>query len=118
MSDGSLSQDEIDALLQGTDAIEMDTGAGPASSPLSDGERAAFQEMLRGVTESQGSNLSILTGKTVNIGDPAVKARTPAELTSGQPEDVVDVASISLTACRASIPTSSPQASRALLRVS
>ncbi len=91
MSDGSLSQDEIDALLQGTDAIEMDTGAGPASSPLSDGERAAFQEMLRGVTESQGSNLSILTGKTVNIGDPAVKARTPGELTSGQPEDVVDV---------------------------
>jgi len=91
MSDGSLSQDEIDALLQGTDAIEMDTGAGPASSPLSDGERAAFQEMLRGVTESQGSNLSILTGKTVTIGDPAVKARTPGELTSGQPEDVVDV---------------------------
>jgi flagellar motor switch protein FliN/FliY len=47
--------------------------------------------MLRGVTESQGSNLSILTGKTVSIGDPAVKARTPGELTSGQPEDVVDV---------------------------
>jgi flagellar motor switch protein FliN/FliY len=91
MSDGSLSQDEIDALLQGTDAIEMDTGAGPASSPLSDGERAAFQEMLRGVTESQGSNLSILTGKTVTIGDPAVKARAPGELTSGQPEEVVDV---------------------------
>jgi flagellar motor switch protein FliN/FliY len=91
MSDGSLSQDEIDALLQGTDAIEMDTGAGPASSPLSEGERAAFQEMLRGVTESQGSNLSILTGKTVNIGDPSVKARTPGELTSGPAEDVVDV---------------------------
>ncbi len=91
MSDGSLSQDEIDALLQGTDAIEMDTGSGPASSPLSDGERAAFQEMLRGVTESQGSNLSILTGKTVTIGDPSVKARSAAELTSGQPEDVVDV---------------------------
>jgi flagellar motor switch protein FliN/FliY len=27
----------------------------------------------------------------VAIGDPAVKVRTPAELTSGQPEDVVDV---------------------------
>ncbi len=91
MSDGSLSQDEIDALLQGTDAIEMDTGAGAASSPLSDGERTAFQEMLRGVTESQGSNLSILTGKTVTIGDPSVRARSAAELTSGQPEDVVDV---------------------------
>ncbi len=80
MSDGSLSQDEIDALLQGTDAIEMDTGAGTASSPLSDGERAAFQEMLRGVTESQGSNLSILTGKTVAIGDPSVKVRAPSEI--------------------------------------
>ncbi len=77
MSDGSLSQDEIDALLQGTDTIEMDTGAGPASSPLSDAERASFQEMLRGVTESQGSNLSILTGKTVAIGDPTVRVQAP-----------------------------------------
>ena len=91
MSDGSLSQDEIDALLQGTDAIEMDTGAGPASSPLTDAEKSAFQEMLRGVTESQGSNLSMLMGKTVAIGDPTVKVRTPAEITGGQPEDVVDV---------------------------
>ena len=91
MSDGSLSQDEIDALLQGTDSIEMDTGAGPASSPLSDPEKNAFQDMLRGVTESQGSNLSILTGKTVTIGDPVVKVRAPEELTSGQPEDIVDV---------------------------
>ena len=91
MSDGSLSQDEIDALLQGTDTIEMDTGAGAASSPLSDAEKSSFQEMLRGVTESQGSNLSILTGKTVAIGDPTVKVRSPAEITSGQPEDVVDV---------------------------
>jgi flagellar motor switch protein FliN/FliY len=91
MSDGSLSQDEIDALLQGTDTIEMDTGAGPASSPLSDADRASFQEMLRGVTESQGSNLSILTGKTVAMGDPTVRVRAPAEITGGQPEDVVDV---------------------------
>jgi flagellar motor switch protein FliN len=91
MSDGSLSQDEIDALLQGTDAIEMDTGAGPASSPLSDQESARLQEMLRGVTESQGSNLSILTGKTVAIGDPSVRVKAPAELTTGQPDSVVDV---------------------------
>ncbi len=91
MSDGSLSQDEIDALLQGTDTIEMDTGAGPASSPLSDADRESFQEMLRGVTESQGSNLSILTGKTVAMGDPTVRVRSPAEITGGQPEDVVDI---------------------------
>ena len=63
MSDGSLSQDEIDALLQGTDTIEMDTSGAAGASPMSDAERNALQEMLRGVTESQGSNLSILTGQ-------------------------------------------------------
>ncbi|HET6450244.1 MAG TPA: flagellar motor switch phosphatase FliY, partial [Spirochaetia bacterium] len=41
--------------------------------------------------ESQGSNLSILTGKTVTIGDPVVKVRAAAELTGGPAEDVVDV---------------------------
>ncbi len=91
MSDGSLSQDEIDALLQGTDTIEMDTSAGSGPSPMSEAERNALQEMLRGITESQGSNLSILTGKTVTIGDPSVKVRAVSEILGGQPEDVVDV---------------------------
>jgi flagellar motor switch protein FliN len=91
MSDGSLSQDEIDALLQGTDAIEMDTGSGASSSALSDAERTALQDLLRGVTESQGSNLSILTGKTVAIGDPTVSVKAPGELTNALPEQVVDV---------------------------
>ncbi len=91
MSDGSLSQDEIDALLQGTDAIEMEPSGGASASPFSDAERASLQEILRGVTESQGSNLSILTGKTVTVGDPAVRTRSPAELTAGGPEDLVDV---------------------------
>ncbi|MGO9412248.1 MAG: flagellar motor switch phosphatase FliY [Spirochaetia bacterium] len=91
MSDGSLSQDEIDALLQGTDTIEMDTSGAAGASPMSDAERNALQEMLRGVTESQGSNLSILTGKTVTIGDPSVKVRPVSEVLGGQPEDVVDV---------------------------
>jgi flagellar motor switch protein FliN/FliY len=91
MSDGSLSQDEIDALLQGTDTIEVESAGGPAASPLSEAERATFQEMLRGVTESQGSNLSILTGKSVTIGDPAVRVRTPTDLAADAPEDLVDV---------------------------
>jgi flagellar motor switch protein FliN len=92
MSDGSLSQDEIDALLQGTDTIEMESaGGGAAASPLSETERATFQEMLRGVTESQGSNLSILTGKTVTIGDPVVRVRTPTDLAADAPEELVDV---------------------------
>jgi flagellar motor switch protein FliN len=91
MSDGSLSQDEIDALLQGTDTIEMDTGAAGGAAPLTEAEKTVFQEMLRGVTDGQGSNLSILTGKTVRIGDPVVKARPAADLVASLPEEVVDV---------------------------
>jgi len=91
MSDGSLSQDEIDALLQGTDTIEVESAGGPAASPLSEAERATLQEMLRGVTESQGSNLSILTGKSVTIGDPVVRVRTPTDLAADAPEELVDV---------------------------
>jgi flagellar motor switch protein FliN/FliY len=91
MSDGSLSQDEIDALLQGTDTIEMDTGAAGGAAALTEAEKTVFQEMLRGVTDGQGSNLSILTGKTVRIGDPVVKARPAADLVASLPEEVVDV---------------------------
>jgi flagellar motor switch protein FliN len=91
MSDGSLSQDEIDALLQGTDTIEMESAGGPAASPLSEAERTALQDLLRGLTESQGSNLSILTGKSVTLGDPVVRVRAPAELAADAPEDLVDV---------------------------
>jgi len=91
MSDGSLSQDEIDALLQGTDTIEVESTGGPAASPLSEAERSMLQDLLRGVTESQGSNLSILTGKSVTIGDPVVRVRTPTDLAADAPEEVVDV---------------------------
>jgi len=91
MSDGSLSQDEIDALLQGTDTIEMDTRAAGGAAALTEAERTVFQEMLHGVTESQSSNLTILTGKTVRIGDPTVTARAPGDLTALLPEEVVDV---------------------------
>ena len=55
MSDGSLSQDAIDALLQGTDSVTTDSSMGgtPPSmgfggdSPLSGNEINAFQENFR-----------------------------------------------------------------------
>ena len=92
MSDGSLSQDEIDALLQGTDAIEMDTGPIPQSgAPLSDQERDAFLTLVKGLVESQSSNLSMLTQKTVRIDAPTLEAVTPEQLMSDLPDDVVEI---------------------------
>ncbi|MCD6121420.1 MAG: flagellar motor switch phosphatase FliY [Spirochaetales bacterium] len=90
MSDGSLSQDEIDALLQGTDNIEMET-AENAPSPLSNQEKTVFQNLLKDIVESQGSNLSILTGKTVTIGAPEIKLVSREQFIETLPEEIVDV---------------------------
>ncbi len=76
MSDGSLSQDEIDALLQGGGG--GDVGASGSGGPSSGGgisEEAIrkFATLLESVVGGQSSNLSGLMGdKTVTIGNPDV----------------------------------------------
>jgi len=91
MSDGSLSQDEIDALLQGTESIEMDQGGGGAASGISEGEASALSELLRGITESQSSNLSMMMSKTVSLGDPQVSLKAPQEVAAAEQGEMVDV---------------------------
>ena len=92
MSDGSLSQEEIDALLQGTDTLEMDTGGGGGadSGLLSETERSAFQAMLAKVAEAQSLNLST-TGNNATISAPSVEVKSAAEVLEDLPEQVVDV---------------------------
>jgi len=76
MSDGSLSQDEIDALLQGSGGMEFDSG--PATSALSDDQAQAFQRLIAGATGSQQSNLSMLTSGEVQMSIQSVST-TDAE---------------------------------------
>ena len=90
MSDGSLSQDEIDALLQETESLEIDTGFGGAE-PLSEDEKSRLLSLLEGVIDSQASNLSILTRKNVNIERPALDLVMGEEVLDQLPEEVVDV---------------------------
>jgi len=92
MSDGSLSQDEIDALLQGTDTIEMEATSGAATaSGLTDELRDTFQNLLRELVESQSSNLSMLTGKTVRIDAPTTEVVTREQLSADLPDELVEV---------------------------
>ena len=88
MSDGSLSQDEIDALLQGTDTLEVDSGS---PEYLSAAETSSFQGLLAGIAESMGLNLGTITGKTVSVGSPEVAADPPDSVIAGLPPQVVDV---------------------------
>jgi len=91
MSDGSLSQDEIDALLQETESLEIDTGFGGGGEPLSEEEKTRFLTLLESVTSSQASNLSILTRKNVNLEKPTLELVTGEEILDQLPEEVVDV---------------------------
>jgi len=69
MGDGSLSQEEIDALLQGADdlsgSVEME--AAPSVSGLSDSDINEMRTIADEVAGSMGMTLSTITGKTVDI---------------------------------------------------
>ena len=91
MSDGSLSQDEIDALLQGGD---MDAGGGaPAGSAggLSDQEKAAFSDIINELLPTQAQNLSNMVGDTVEMSSPSVEVVSRDELTGSLSDTVVEI---------------------------
>jgi flagellar motor switch protein FliN/FliY len=74
MSDGALSQDEIDALLAGVDSSGLG-GVPPAPAAASGGsenERRDLQNFLATTIEAQSSNLSMLTGAQVTLRGPQV----------------------------------------------
>ena len=91
MSDGSLSQDEIDALLQGTDSISMDMDMGVSTSPFSDQDRDILKNMLDSVVESQSSNLSMLTSQTAVINKPTVSLKTRDQVLGMLSDNVVEI---------------------------
>jgi flagellar motor switch protein FliN/FliY len=70
MSDGALSQDEIDALLAGVDS-GGGSGAPAATAPNgSEGDRKTLESFLASTVDAQASNLSMMTGSTVSIKSP------------------------------------------------
>jgi flagellar motor switch protein FliN/FliY len=73
MSDGALSQDEIDALLAGVDSAGIGGGSAPAATAApngSEGDRKALEGFLASTVDAQASNLSMMTGSSVSIRAP------------------------------------------------
>jgi len=95
MSDGSLSQDEIDALLQGTDSISMDMDMGmdmgSSPSPFTDQERDILKRLLDSIVESQSSNLSMLTSQAAVMNKPTISLKTRDQLLGMLPDSVVEI---------------------------
>ncbi|MDR0386777.1 MAG: flagellar motor switch protein FliN [Treponema sp.] len=77
MSDGALSQDEIDALLAGVDPVGPGAGGGAAASPDpgsggSGDDRMAVQDFLASTVDALSSNLSMMTNPEVSLKNPKV----------------------------------------------
>jgi flagellar motor switch protein FliN/FliY len=80
MSDGALSQDEIDALLSGVDSSALSglgggSAAAVASPAVSAGgsfDTAALENFFSSVTGALSANLAALTGTTVSLVGPEV----------------------------------------------
>ena len=90
MSDGALSQDEIDALLAGVDSTGMGAPAAPSSS-LPDGDRKVLQDFLAGTVSAQSSNLSMMTGASVSLQAPQVEGVARENFLQRLPDMVVAV---------------------------
>jgi flagellar motor switch protein FliN/FliY len=94
MSDGALSQDEIDALLAGVDSSSLgggSSGGGGGSSPKSNGDTKVLQTLLEGTIPILSSNLSMLTGVSVTLSGPQVEMCDREAFLSKLPDKAVSV---------------------------
>ena len=100
MSDGSLSQDEIDALLHESDddmpgsAMGDAFGAMPMSSggsTLSPNETSAFLDLLNTSSGNVGSALGAMLGKDVTVSNPKIEVISGADIVKQLAPQVVEI---------------------------
>jgi flagellar motor switch protein FliN/FliY len=89
MSDGALSQAEIDALLAGVDSSSP--GGGSSGGGNGGAESKALQGYLSGTVGAQSSNLSTMTGAAVSLKGPEVGSFNRDSLMERLPDMVTAV---------------------------
>jgi len=90
MSDGSLSQDEIDALLQG-DSMGFSTPSVSGGSGFTDKQKKDFTGFLSGNIKSVESNLSGMLGENVTIAQPTVEVVEGSAIQNHFKESIVEI---------------------------
>ena len=98
MSDGSLSQEEIDALLQGTDDIisdiakpEMESSGAGGESTISQNILSSFGNSLGLAATNQAEAFGAMVGKSVAITAPKVEVISLKNLQGQLQNDIVEV---------------------------
>jgi len=92
MSDGALSQDEIDSLLAGLDpgagsSPSQRGGSAGASSP----ELQAFGAMMTGLCDTHAQTVSMMTGKDATFSPPSIDIVTRDGSLQSLPDEVLAV---------------------------
>ena len=92
MSDGAISQDEIDALLAGVDMGGLgSTGSVSSSSSSVNVETAPLADFLADTADTLKSSLDTMTGSVFEVGKPTVEAVDRDGVLRKVPEMVVAV---------------------------
>ena len=87
MSDGALSQAEIDALLGGGGGAP----AAPSGANAASGDTKAIKDCLSGTIDAQSSNLSSMTGGAVQFSGPSVSGSNRDAFLAELPDTVTTV---------------------------
>ena len=88
MSDGAISQDEIDALLSGVDMGGI--GGSTSSAPVNI-DTAVLEKFADGIKEELVSKLNSMTGSEFSVGTPTAETIDRDQLLAKLPEMVVAV---------------------------
>jgi flagellar motor switch protein FliN/FliY len=91
MSDGSLSQEEIDALLAGAEDLGTGFEAAPEQGGFAQEEQTLLRSLSSDLAQSMAVTLSTITGKTVTIGSPRVEVLSRDTLVSETAGNAVQI---------------------------
>jgi flagellar motor switch protein FliN/FliY len=94
MSDGSLSQEEIDALLQGSEDVDNISGSAGLDSGndlMSQAESNSFIELLSSSSGNVGGSLAAMIGRTVTLSNPRLEIVSLSDLQNQLPQEIVEI---------------------------
>ncbi|MCL2791621.1 MAG: flagellar motor switch phosphatase FliY [Spirochaetaceae bacterium] len=83
MSDGALSQDEIDALMSGSSAGFDFESTASNDGGLSENEKQSFLAIVNSIIDTQSATLSGMMGKTVTISPPSIEILAGGNIAAG-----------------------------------
>ena len=92
MSDGAISQDEIDALLAGVDMGGFGSSSSAGGSQA-DVDTGSIDKLVNDLTDNLKNNLNTMTGASFEIGSPVVESLDRDGALKKVPEMVVSVVS-------------------------